>query len=83
MKLSLLKYIFPFGSYGPVILSKYEFMHAEITDFKGNRRSLHGYKWREEKYFPILQKGKFRNFLQGLRIFQQKKCGWATLSFEK
>ena len=58
-----------------MILSKYEFMHAEITDFKGNRRSSHDYKKRVEKYFHILQKGKFRNFLQGLRIFQQKKCG--------
>ena len=29
--------ILAFSSYGPVILSKYEFMHAEITDIKGNR----------------------------------------------
>ena len=69
------KIIFPFGSYGAMILSKYEYMHAEITEFKGNHRSSHDYKKQMEKYFYILQKEKFRNFLQGLRIFQQTKCG--------
>ena len=39
------------------------------------------HKNRTEKYFNVLQKRKFRNFSQGIRNFQQKKCGWATLSF--
>ena len=55
-------------------------MHAEIADFKGNRWSSDDYKQRAEKDFHILQKGKFRIFLQWLRIFQQTKCGWATLN---
>ena len=42
-------------------------MHAEITDFKGNRRSSHVYKKRAEKDFNVLL------YLEDLLDFHQRR----------